>query len=118
MGPVTVRGLAATRALPSSSTLLRVPLRCTIRDTHVPKAYPGAPWNVSMAVFLLGECRKHRMHMQERREALPGATPAPNNKDSWFWPYIVSMPGMGSSSPLLFDDLQLAEVCPLSVARR
>ena len=110
MGPVTVRGLAATRALPSSSTLLRVPLRCTIRDTHVPKAYFGAPWNVNMAVFLLGECGKHRSHMQEKGATPPGAAPAPNNKDSWFWPYIASMPGMGSSSPLLFDDRQLAEV--------
>ena len=102
MGSASVRGLAATRALPASSTLLRVPLRCTIRDTHVPEAFPGSPWNVNMAAFLLAECGKQR--------AAGSATAAPKSPPSWYWPYISSMPGMGSWSPLLFDGQELVEV--------
>ena len=135
MGPATVRGLAATRELPPSTTLLRVPLRCTIRDTSCPETYPGAAWNVSMAVFLLGEVVQHRRH-QDWRNTAESSSPSscsgsssaigdpalPVSKsrvseadaaaaaDSRWWPYIASMPGIYDGSPLLFSEPQLAEV--------
>ena len=135
MGPATVRGLAATRELPPSTTLLRVPLRCTIRDTSCPEAYPGAAWNVSMAVFLLGEVAQHRRHQGLQGHAEDSGSsgsgssssvcdPASSSAsqlnrggkadaaaaDSRWWPYIASMPGIYDGSPLLFNEQQLAEV--------
>ena len=130
MGPATVRGLAATRELPPSTTLLRVPLRCTIRDTSCPEGYPGAAWNVSMAIFLLGEVDQHRRHQDWRATAESsdsGTSPASSvpqysrasggseagtaaAADSRWWPYIASMPGIYDGSPLLFSEQQLIEV--------
>lgn len=58
MGAALVRGLVATADRAKGSALLSVPLSRTLRDDRMPEAYPGAPWNVSMATYLIEQSDK------------------------------------------------------------
>ncbi|KAG1666832.1 hypothetical protein FOA52_009456 [Chlamydomonas sp. UWO 241] len=89
MGGFTVRGLVATETLPQGSALITVPLACTLRDDNVPEAYPGAPWNVNMAAFLM-----------EQRAAYEA------DAGSEWSPYIASLPA-GVDGPLTLTETEV-----------
>jgi hypothetical protein len=89
MGPVTVRGLVARQPFPQGSLIMSVPFDSTIKDTDTPEAFPGAPWNVSIAFRMLLEVRQG-----------PG---------SHWYPYLQSLP-QDSSGPILLDAGSLPEI--------
>jgi hypothetical protein len=90
MGSVIVRGLVAQQQLPSGTSVLSVPISHTLRDDKAPPAYPGAPWNASLAAYLLTERNK--------------------GSSSGMWPYLCTLPADGSSSPLLLPADMIQEV--------
>ncbi|MEW5310830.1 MAG: hypothetical protein WDW38_002591 [Sanguina aurantia] len=51
----TIRGLAAARHFAPGETVLSVSLATAILDTDLPQPFPGACWNIKMAVALLEE---------------------------------------------------------------
>ncbi|GAX73676.1 hypothetical protein CEUSTIGMA_g1127.t1 [Chlamydomonas eustigma] len=113
---VCVRGVAVTKAMPSSSTLLSIPLKCIIKDSDCPAAFPGAPWNVNMAALLLAEISAHYSwqslgqagsNEEKEEELIKGSTSTSGSK---WWPYFLCLPAIYSSSPLLFEQQQLRDL--------
>ena len=58
IGDIPVRGLVATDNLYKGDTVVSIPLTSAIRDDEISQAYPGAPWNVSLALYLCSERAK------------------------------------------------------------
>jgi hypothetical protein len=55
IGDIPVRGLVATKNLHKGDTVMSIPLTSAIRDDEISQAYPGAPWNVTLALYLCSE---------------------------------------------------------------
>eukprot|EP00775_Hariotina_reticulata_P012242 gene12242-biopygen14138 len=90
MEGVVVRGLVAQKELPSGTPVLSVPISHTLRDDKVSPAYSGAPWNASLAAYLLSERSK--------------------GSNSSMWPYLCTLPADCSGSPLLLPADMVPEV--------